>query len=327
MKILIVRLGALGDIIQSAVVLQFIKKRVPDIEIHWLLEKQYQGILENNPFIDKIHTVHIKKFKESRKIKDLNLEKKVVKEIGEKENYDLVIDMQGLIKSALVSKLISKKVHGYSYSSIKEGFASLLYSSTSTISYSDNTIFRNLKLIEDSLKMAEITGSDLFHKEKYLFSSSRVPIDFQIGLVIGSTWPSRNYPKEKFLQIIEAFPEKRFGVIWGSDGEREVAEWLSEKAENCTVAPKTDLDGLKSIVDQVDLIVGNDTGPTHLAWAVNTSSITIFGPTPTSRVFQTPHNLVVKSNSKVNPKKLNRLDFSIVDIDSSIVVEKMKTLL
>jgi len=322
MKILLVRLGALGDIIQSAVVLQYIKRHCPDSVIHWLVEKRYSEILENNPFIDDIYTVEIKRFKEDRNFHKLNLERQEVKEIGYKEKYDLVIDMQGLIKSALVSKMIAKKVHGFSYSSVKEGFASFLYSSTSKISYGENTIFRNLQLIEDSLDIREITGSELFHKEQYLFSKSIVEVDFQVLLVIGSTWESRNYPKEKFLEIIKAFPDKKFGVLWGTNDEKERAEWIVERADNSILAPKVSLDGLKSIVEQMELVIGNDTGPTHLSWAVNTPSITIFGPTPTSRVFQTPMNLIVKSKSKVNPKKLNKMDFSIETIDSREIIEK-----
>jgi heptosyltransferase-1 len=91
--------------------------------------------------------------------------------------------------------------------------------------------------------------------------------------------------------------------------------------------PRLDLNNLKALIARADLLIGNDTGPTHMAWALNKPSITIFGPTPVSRVYQTDINKVVKSASIVNPYKLNRLDYSIKDIDENEIIELAKTLL
>ncbi|MBN2782237.1 MAG: glycosyltransferase family 9 protein, partial [Campylobacterales bacterium] len=75
------------------------------------------------------------------------------------------------------------------------------------------------------------------------------------------------------------------------------------------------------------LLIGNDTGPTHMAWGLNVPSITIFGPTPTNRVYVTPINKVVKSKSEVNHYKLNKNDFSIAQIDVQNILEVAKQLI
>jgi heptosyltransferase-1 len=93
------------------------------------------------------------------------------------------------------------------------------------------------------------------------------------------------------------------------------------------VLPALKLNDLKALLSQVDLVIGNDTGPTHMAWGLNTPSITLFGCTPISRVYQTPINQVLKSPSIVNPRKLNKRDDSIKMIKSSDIIQLTKSLL
>jgi heptosyltransferase-1 len=91
--------------------------------------------------------------------------------------------------------------------------------------------------------------------------------------------------------------------------------------------PRLDLNNLKALIAQSDLLIGNDTGPTHMAWALNRPSITIFGPTPVSRVYQTELNRVIKSPSIVNPYKLNKQDYSINEINENAIIDLAKELL
>ena len=91
--------------------------------------------------------------------------------------------------------------------------------------------------------------------------------------------------------------------------------------------PKIDLNALKYIIASSDLLIGNDTGPTHIACGLNVASITIFGCTPTNRVYETPINRVINSSSIVNHYKLDKNDFSIYDIDVDEIVEVAKDLL
>ncbi|MFA6052492.1 MAG: glycosyltransferase family 9 protein [Methylobacter sp.] len=116
-------------------------------------------------------------------------------------------------------------------------------------------------------------------------------------------------------------------VVWGSEKEKADAEWMAAQSGFIKVTPKLDLNSLKALIANADLLIGNDTGPTHMAWALNRPSITIFGPTPVSRVYQTDINKVVNSASFVNPHKLNKQDYSIKDIDEQEIIELAKLLL
>ncbi|MDD5215737.1 MAG: lipopolysaccharide heptosyltransferase I [Methylococcales bacterium] len=330
MKIAIVKLSALGDIVHAMVALQFIKARFPDSQIDWLVEARFADLLQDNPHISNILTVNLKAAK-THKFAIFN-EIKTVKQYAQ-ANYDLVIDAQGLLKSAITAKILGKNVAGFDNHSIRESLASLFYKQKVACAYDANTIDRNCAVLAEPLDFS-ISYDEILNKKPFLFFHEP-SVDFShflqrnlknILFVIGSTWASRNYPAEKFVQVANALQQNCL-VIWGNESEREAAETMAAQSEFIRVLPALNLNDLKALLSQVDLVIGNDTGPTHIAWGLNTPSITLFGCTPISRVYQTPINKVLKSSSMVNPRKLNKRDYSIKDIPPKEIVEMANTLL
>ena len=329
MKIAIVKLSAMGDIIHAMVALQYIKQADPALQIDWIVEEVFAKILEGNPDIDNILTVNLKAIKKNKKAFFPQL--KLVKEYA-KNNYDLVIDAQGLIKSAITAKLLAKNRAGFSKDSIREGMASYLYTQKVDIAYDANTIDRNVKVISQPLGV-EMTPKMIHNKEPFLFYDQAEEIEPYLSkekkniiFVIGSTWESRNYPKEQFVQVANALKENVL-VVWGNAEERTKAEWIAEHSKYATALPKINLNALKAVIGKSDLLIGNDTGPTHMAWGLNVPSITLFGPTPVNRVYETKINKVLSSSSHVNHYKLDKQDFSIQEIKVTDIVAVAKGLL
>jgi heptosyltransferase-1 len=325
MRIAIVKLSALGDIIHAMVALQFIKQYFPNSTVDWVVEQGFKDILNNNPDINKIHTVNIKQAKQQKSLRLLFKEFKKIRQFGQ---YDLVIDAQGLIKSAIVSKLIrSNRVSGFDKHSIRESIASIMYSHTTSVAYDANTIDRNAKVICNPLGI-KVKSKDIAHKKAFLFSKSDIEIPnkpFAI-FVVGSTWESRNYPKEKFIKVAESL-QMNCLIAWGNDSEKAKATWMAEQSKFISVLPKLNLDDLKRMIQNSSLLIGNDTGPTHMAWGLNIPSITLFGPTPINRVYQTPINKVLKSSSIVDHFNLNKKDYSIAEIKVTDIVRIAKKIL
>lgn len=324
MKICIVKLSAMGDIIHAMVALQFIKKALPNSQIDWVVESAFVDVLKNNPHVYNILPLNLKSIK--KKKSEIFTQYKILKEYS-KNNYDIVIDAQGLLKSAIVAKIIgAKTIAGFDKESIREGIASFFYNKKVHISYDANTIDRNVAVLCEPLGIS-VSSKDILEKEKFLFSSSVVeylPHSFNI-FVIGSTWESRNYPKERFVEIAEALKTKTY-IVWGSEEEHKKALWMQEQSKYLHILPRGSLDELKYVISKCALLIGNDTGPTHMAWGLNVPSITIFGPTPTNRVYVTPINKVVKSKSVVNHYKLNKNDFSICYIEAEEIIKIAKEL-
>ena len=330
MKIAIVKLSAMGDIVHAMVALQFIKAQVPDLQIDWIVEQGFAGILANNPDINAIYTVNLKSLKTHKA--GIFQQIKAIRNYA-KNNYDLVIDAQGLLKSAITARLLGKPVAGFDKDSIREKAAAWFYDVKVACAYDANTIDRNVLVISQPLGV-NITPEQILNKKPFLFFSDtdQSYTDFlstdkhNIILVISSTWESRNYPAEKFVAVAEALQQNCL-VIWGNAQEKQKAEWMATQSNTIKVMPKLDLNGLKALIAHADLLIGNDTGPTHMAWALNKPSITLFGPTPVSRVYQTDINKVLKSASIVNPYKLNKQDYSIKDINESAIIKLAKDLL
>ena len=320
MKLCIVKLSAMGDIIHAMVVLQFIKEQRPEVQIDWIIEDGFKGVLQNNPHIDNIFPVNLKSIKK-KKLEIFNQ----IKEINTyaKNNYDLVIDAQGLLKSAIVSKIlggrvIGSQIVGFDKDSIRESIASKFYDKGFSISYGLNKIDRNAILVSKALDI-EINREKILDKKPFLYFEDE-EFDFlskekkNIIFVVGSSWPSKNYPKEKYLELSKKIDDNII-IVWGNEEEKSYADFIKESNDKVIVSPKLSLDQLKALISKADLVIGNDTGPTHMAWGLNIASIMLFGPTPVEQAYETDINKVIKSNSKVNPYKLNRNDFSIKEIE------------
>ncbi|MCG3681786.1 lipopolysaccharide heptosyltransferase I [Aliarcobacter butzleri] len=329
-RIAIIKLSAMGDIIHAMVALQYIKKQYPNLQIDWFVETAFAPILENNPDINQIIKLDLKSIKKDKKeiINQIKLIKKY-----EKNSYDLVIDAQGLIKSAIVSFFLGKNRVGFSKNSTREKLASFFYTKRVDIAYDKNAIERNVKVLSQALNF-EITKDDILNKKPFLFYKNENEVIYEylskdkknVLFVIGASWPSKMYSKEKFAKIINNLDENCL-ITWGNEAEKDIADFIANISK-AKVLPKLDLNSLKAIMSKVDLVIGNDTGPTHMAWALNIPSITLFGNTPGYRnTYITNINKIIESKSIVNPFKLDRNDFSIKEIDENEIINTAKGLL
>jgi heptosyltransferase I len=330
MRIAIVKLSALGDIVHAMFVLQFIKNFNNEIVIDWVVEESYAELLELNPNISQIHLINFKKAKKKKSLTILLSELNKVRKLAP---YEMVIDLQGLIKSALISKLIkSKKTIGFDKDSSRERIASFFYTDKFNFDYSKNVIERNYSLIEFALGLS-IGKKQINTKVPYLFPSSN-QLDIRLSkvkknilLIPGASHISKCYPSSKFAKLTRLI-DANFLVIWGNSDEKVMANKIKELSPEVEICNKQSIDSLILLISLVDLVIGPDTGPTHIAWALNVPSITLFGPTPGYRnTYQTPINRIIESESRVNPMKINYGDFSIKNIDVQEIVKVYKELL
>ena len=330
MKIAIVKLSALGDIVHAMIVLQFIKKYNQEIEVDWIVEEAYKGLFEFHPDINKVHVVNIKKAKKKKSFFLFLNELKKVRHFGK---YDLVIDMQGLLKSALISRLIISPITlGFDKFSIRENLASIFYNQIFNYGYDENVIERNVALMSFALGL-NVSKQEIKNKSPFLHLSRKhlnvnlSNVKRNILLIPGASHISKCYPVSNLAELTTLI-DANFLTIWGDQKEKIMAEEIKTQAPSVSVCAKLSIDSLKLLISQVDLVIGPDTGPTHMAWALNVPSITLFGPTPGYRnSYVTKINRIIESDSKVNPHKIDRNDNSIKDIDIQKILQVSKDLL
>ena len=312
------------------VVLQFIKQKYPHSVIDWFVEDSLKGVLENNPHISHIQTI---RFSEAKRKRSLVILINEITKLRKLKKYDFVIDIQNLIKSAVVARLIpSVRTIGLDKNSSRERLASIFYSEKYLIEHSMNVIKRNVTIISDSLKI-QISHDDIINKSPFLFFNSFSFSDLiskkkpNILLIPGASFISKMYPVSKYAQLSEKI-DANFIVLWGNASEKKIAQQIKLLSPQVSITSKLSIDNLKALVASVDLIIGSDTGPTHMAWALNKPSITLFGPTPGYRnTYKTNINKVIESDSIVNPLKINKNDNSIKNIDIHEIIKTALTLI
>ncbi|QQW61340.1 lipopolysaccharide heptosyltransferase I [Helicobacter pylori] len=326
MKIAIVRLSALGDIIVSAVFLALIKERFTNAQIEWFVDERFGAILEHSPYIDKLHPIALKSA-----LTTFNPLKifKLFKSLRAYE-YDIVIDMQGLIKSALITQMLKapKKV-GFDCASAREGLSAFFYSQKVSIAYNEPVLKRNFTLLSHALNLPKKEISEGLSSRSKVFSYQDSPkIDalnlnenkLKILFVLETSKINKTYPIERFKELALALENFQICLLWHADEDKATALYGALKNQrDVLLLPKLTLNEVKALLFKMDLIIGGDTGITHLAWALQKPSITLYGNTPMERFkLESPINVSLTGNSNAN---YHKKDFSIQNIEPKKIKE------
>ncbi|WP_104744881.1 lipopolysaccharide heptosyltransferase I [Helicobacter acinonychis] len=332
MKIAIVRLSALGDIIVSAVFLAMIKERFTNAQIEWFVDERFSAILEHSPYIDKLHPIALKST-----LKTFNPLKifKLFKSLRAYE-YDIIIDMQGLIKSAIITQCLKapKKV-GFDYTSARESLSALFYSQKVSIAYDEPILKRNFTLISQALNLPKKEISESLISRAKVFSyqnSSQINAlnlnenKPKILFVLETSKTNKTYPIERFKELALMLESVQICLLWHADEKKAVALYCTLKNQcDVLLLPKLTLNEVKALLFRMDLIIGGDTGITHLAWALQKASITLYGNTPMERFkLESPINVSLTGNSNAS---YHKKDFSIQNIEPERIKECVLNLL
>ncbi|WP_169776891.1 lipopolysaccharide heptosyltransferase I [Campylobacter mucosalis] len=315
-KIAIVKLSALGDIVHCVIVLQFIKKHLPNSEISWVVDKRFSQILQNHPLIDRLLVLPLK----DKKLKECV---KILKNAGD---FDAVIDFQGLLKSAIITKMLGKNSYGFGLQSAKEAVAGLSYKHRLNISYNENIIIRNLSLAAFALDF-NFTRDEILAKlpcfDVEILDEKRP----QKRIIIAPFASEDSKCYDKFKDVINMLKEYEIFITQGNQNELKKANELALNT-HAKVLEKLSLNELTQKIANADLLIGNDSGITHIAWAVNVASITLFGNRPSRRnTYTTERNLVVDTGKQPDARSINKNDFCIREILPETIANFAKRLL
>ena len=315
-KIAIVKLSALGDIVHAAIVLQFIKKHYLNAHITWLVDARFASLLKDHPLIDELVVLPLKQsFKQSYKI---------LKTLGK---FDKVIDLQGLFKSAVVAKIIGKQTYGFSRESVKEKIAARLYRYKFKIDYNENIIIRNLALVAFALNFS-FEASEILEKVPCFEASEIYKNESGKKRVLIAAFASEESKiYNKFKDVIRLLDGCEIYLCYGSESEKVRAEAIISGTK-AKLLEKLSIKEMISFIASCDLVIGNDSGLTHLAWAMNRPSITLFGNRPSHRnAYITDKNLVIDMGKQIDARSIDKNDFCIREIFPETVANFAKRLL
>ena len=319
-NIAVIKLSALGDIVHAVVILQFIEKHLPKAKITWFVDAKFSEILFLCPQISRVVSLPLKNGEYKKSLE-------LIASAKQEGKFDYIIDLQGLLKSAAVAKLLGKNSYGFDKFSVKEPLAALFYGHKFSCDYAKNIILRNLSLTAFALGFSFSEGEILakqpcFSAQQSKFDSSKK----KILIAPFASEPSKIY--DKFGDVIALLDDSQNEIFVCFNGEKEEKEALNLIKSSNAKTLNLSLKELVNFISSCNLVIGNDSGVTHIAWAQNRPSITLFGNRPAERnAYATPVNLTLDAGKKIDAKKIDKSDFCVRDIAPQAIANAAKRLL
>jgi heptosyltransferase-1 len=280
-NVLIVRLGSLGDVVHAIPVAAALRREFPHAQIDWMVDPAYVDFLGLLSCINRRIPVDPRAFRRGRERREL----RVIVQALRRTQYDVVLDLQGLLKSAILARSVrGRKTIGFPRRHLREPLARLFYTVAPDPGDAAHVIYKNLAL----LAPLQVQDRHL----RFPLTIERTPTVESVlgrygagGYVLinpGAAWPNKRWPPSRFGAVAAEVQEQLDVpslVLWGP-GERELAfEVVEASAGAAQMAPPTTMVDLVGISRGAQLMLSGDTGPLHIAGAVGTPLVAIFGPT------------------------------------------------
>ncbi len=283
-RILLVKTSSLGDVIHNLPVVNDILQHAPQAHIDWLVEESFADIPHLHTGISHVFTLALRRWKKHIFSQKTWQEIAAFKQFIQQNQYDAIIDTQGLLKSALAMRCARGTKHGYDKQSIREPLASYFYDKTYAISYQQHAVTRNRALCALSLGYAIPTDAPDYGMPTERMAihphTSDLQSDYMIALH-GTSRDSKLWPVEHWTALGKQLAMQNLNMVlpWASDAEHARATIISQQVPDSVVLPKLSISELTGVIANAKAAVGVDTGLSHLAAALNIPTIAIYTDT------------------------------------------------
>lgn len=271
----------MGDIIHALPVAHDIHEAMPDVEIHWIAEESFQDIPRLAPAVSKVHVQAFRRWRRSWFSSSTRREIACLRAALRAERYDIVLDIQGLVRSALVARWTGSPTIGYSRPTIREPIASFAYSRHLDLPESMGAVLRYRAAAAEALGYSLPSGDAVFG-----LTTAAEPVPAMVtpyaALAVNTSRDEKLWPEEHWVALANQLLERglRSVFYWGNPVEETRVRRIATKVEGSVVAPRSALSSVAAGLRGASLAVGVDTGLTHLAAALGCPSVGIFVSTP-----------------------------------------------
>ncbi len=283
MRLLVVKLSSFGDVIHTFPAITDLKRARPDIEVDWLVEESLAPFVALHPGVGAIHTLAFRRLrKPPSRWPRLAADTWRLRSTLRSRNYDLVVDLQGLMKSALPARLAGP-VSGYDAASAREPAATRLYGRRFAVQREMHAVERTRRLL------AAAVGYPVPDRAGRYGIAVDGPSDPGLGLptryamvMHAASWATKLWPEDNWRALLPEMARDGRGIVlpWGSAGEKSRAERLASGIPGAVVLPRV-MAGteLARVIAGAELAIGLDSGLMHLAAALGVPGVWLYGPT------------------------------------------------
>ncbi len=342
-SLLVVRLSAMGDVIHALPAMTALRQALPHIKLGWLIEERWAELLctrddarsgprsLERPLVDRVHTVETKVWRRSmlsfNTWQQIGARRSELREVS----YDAVIDLQGAIRSGLLSKWAGAPVV-FGSAHPRENAASMFYSRKIKVNDCDHVIEQGFDLVRAIVPTVPSSGSVLLpvdpvaeaKVDSLLSGTARFAI-----LNPGAGWGAKRWPAQRYGEVARELAEDNLiSLVNCGPGEEDLAASVITASSGAAKKISCSISELIALTRRANLFIGSDTGPMHLAAALKIPVVAIFGPTNPARngPFDTPA-IVLRSPASVTDHSRHREpEQGLMEIPVKEVVEAARKL-
>src|SRR3990167_1177931 len=287
MHILLIKMSSMGDLIHTLPALTDALQAIPGITIDWVVEPAFSDFPVWHPAVKTVISLPLRRWKKNIFSRQTLTEAKIFYQQLREKKYDLIIDAQGLLKSMIIAKCARGKSVGYDKQSAREWLASFGYQQKYCVSKQQHAVNRIRELFSKALHYVLPTTTADFHIDHTKLPSLHFQLPEKYFVFLhGTTWDSKHYPEIYWQQLIEKSGAKNIAVYlpWGNDIEKQRAERLAKASPLAAVLPKLSIAQLATLLKNATQVVTVDTGLGHLSAALNTPTLSLYGPTDPKKI-------------------------------------------
>jgi heptosyltransferase I len=236
MKVLLVKTSSMGDLIHTFPAVTDFFKHVPEATLDWLVDTSFKEIPAWHGHIRNTLTIPLRKLKKVWRVDILREVQQALKQIR-KERYDVILDAQGLLKSALLSYCAKGERHGLDSLSAREPIASRFYQKKYTVAQTQHAVIRTRQLFANVLGYSFLE-KDLDYGLKFA-DNSQDKVDSPLLFLPNTTWITKLWPLSSWQQLANLLVQKgyKIEIPWGNENEKNYAQQIASVSEQVKILP------------------------------------------------------------------------------------------
>ena len=275
-RALIVKTTSMGDVIHALPAVADLAKAQPDLQIDWVVEKSFADIPRLSRYVNTVHEVEVRQWRKHVLSSQTWREVGRVRAALQSAHYERVVDLQGLLKSAVIGRWSQSFLLGYDKNSIKEPWASRFYDQTFPVSKS----------------LSAVTRCRMLMGAAFDYDFKAYPLDFGLRTIeafcdsspyavflVNTSRETKLWPEDKWVALAKDCHKAGLSIrlLWGSEAEHERVQRIACSAGDfCQVLPRMSIKDCAAVLQKASFVVGVDTGLTHLAAATQRPTVGLF---------------------------------------------------
>lgn len=282
MRVLLVKMSSLGDVVHTLPALTDAAAKVPGICFDWVVEEAFAEIPAWHPAVDRVIPIALRRWRK-HPLRDFSgPEWRECRNQLRRKHYDAVIDAQGLLKSALVARLVKAPIHGLDKRSARERLACAVYDHKISVPRDMHAVERTRTLFARALNY-QLPNSKGDYGVRENLVRGRSARSSGLLFFHGTARAEKLWPENHWIELARLAGEAGLPawLPWGSDEEKARAEHIAKGCDTASVLPRLDLMGMAGLLLEADGAVAVDTGLGHLAAALDVPTVSLYGPTST----------------------------------------------